>query len=139
MLLPSFAFPNDGRSGSSVSIAPRRASFRRHRIVNAERVEQIWRREGLKISQKQPKRGRLWLPPVAPRPPTSCPATQEEWLLRELHLEALRRAPRWRNLLLAEGDPDRRRRMAAALQYGQFAFIAGLQNTYAGSNPVTGV
>ena len=28
--------------------------------VNAKRVERIWRREGLKVSQKQPKRGRLW-------------------------------------------------------------------------------
>jgi hypothetical protein len=24
-------------------------------------VERIWRREGLKVAQKQPKRGRLWL------------------------------------------------------------------------------
>ncbi len=31
------------------------------RTVNAKRVERIWRREGLKVSQKQPKRGRLWL------------------------------------------------------------------------------
>jgi hypothetical protein len=29
--------------------------------VNAKRVERIWRREGLKVLQKQPKRGRLWL------------------------------------------------------------------------------
>ncbi len=29
--------------------------------VNAKRVERIWRREGLKIPQKQPERGRLWL------------------------------------------------------------------------------
>ena len=28
---------------------------------NIERVERIWRREGLKVPQKQPKRGRLWL------------------------------------------------------------------------------
>ncbi len=28
--------------------------------VNAKRVERIWRREGLKIPKKQPKRGRLW-------------------------------------------------------------------------------
>ena len=28
--------------------------------VNAKRVERIWRREGLKVPQKQPKRGRLW-------------------------------------------------------------------------------
>jgi len=30
-------------------------------IVNAKRVERIWRREGLKVPQKQPKKGRLWL------------------------------------------------------------------------------
>ena len=28
--------------------------------VNAKRVERIWRREGLKVPMKQPKRGRLW-------------------------------------------------------------------------------
>jgi putative transposase len=29
--------------------------------VNHKRVERIWRHEGLKVPQKQPKRGRLWL------------------------------------------------------------------------------
>ncbi len=29
--------------------------------VNHKRVERIWRREGLKVPQEQPKRGRLWL------------------------------------------------------------------------------
>jgi putative transposase len=29
--------------------------------VNKKRVERIWRQEGLKVPQKQPKRGRLWL------------------------------------------------------------------------------
>jgi putative transposase len=29
--------------------------------VNAKRVERIWRREGLKVPNRQPKRGRLWL------------------------------------------------------------------------------
>ena len=29
--------------------------------VDHKRVERIWRREGLKVPQKQPKRGRLWL------------------------------------------------------------------------------
>ena len=28
--------------------------------VNAKRAERIWRREGLKVPKKQPKRGRLW-------------------------------------------------------------------------------
>ena len=30
-------------------------------LVNHKRVERIWREEGLKVSKKQPKRGRLWL------------------------------------------------------------------------------
>lgn len=30
-------------------------------LVNDKRVERIWRREGLKVPTKQPKRGRLWL------------------------------------------------------------------------------
>ena len=29
--------------------------------VNKKRVERIWRREGLKVPGKQPKKGRLWL------------------------------------------------------------------------------
>jgi putative transposase len=30
-------------------------------MVNRKRVERLWRREGLKVPQKQPKKGRLWL------------------------------------------------------------------------------
>ena len=30
-------------------------------VVNDKRIERIWRREGLKVPAKQPKRGRLWL------------------------------------------------------------------------------
>ena len=30
-------------------------------LVNDKRVERIWKREGLKVPQKQPKPGRLWL------------------------------------------------------------------------------
>jgi len=30
-------------------------------IVNHKRIERLWRREGLKVPQKQPKRRRLWL------------------------------------------------------------------------------
>jgi putative transposase len=30
-------------------------------VVNHKRIELIWRQEGLKVPQKQPKRGRLWL------------------------------------------------------------------------------
>jgi len=30
-------------------------------LVSDTRVERVWQREGLKVPQKQPKRGRLWL------------------------------------------------------------------------------
>ena len=30
-------------------------------VVNVKRIERIWRLEGLKVPQKQPKRSRLWL------------------------------------------------------------------------------
>jgi len=30
-------------------------------LVNHKKVERIWKREGFKVPQKQPKRGRLWL------------------------------------------------------------------------------
>lgn len=30
-------------------------------VVNDKRVKRIWRREGLQVPSKQPKRGRLWL------------------------------------------------------------------------------
>ena len=42
--------------------------------VNVKRVERIWRREGLKVPQKQPKKGRLWLNDgscIRPRPERS--------------------------------------------------------------------
>ena len=29
--------------------------------VNHKRIERLWRQEGLKVPQKQPKRRRLWL------------------------------------------------------------------------------
>ncbi len=31
--------------------------------VNDKRVERLWRREGLKVPMKQPKKGRFWLNP----------------------------------------------------------------------------
>lgn len=42
---------------------PRIGAMLRHEgwHVNHKRVERIWRREGLKVPRKQPKRGRLWL------------------------------------------------------------------------------
>ena len=52
-----------------LAVQYRRYGYRRitamlHRsgwAVNHKRVERIWRREGLKVPQKQPKRARLWL------------------------------------------------------------------------------
>ena len=47
-----------GRYGYRRVTAPlNRSGFK----VSAGRVYRIWRREGLKVPQKQPKRGRLWL------------------------------------------------------------------------------
>ncbi len=47
-----------GRYGyRRVTAMLRRESWR----VNHKRVERIWRREGLKVPKRQPKRGRLWL------------------------------------------------------------------------------
>jgi hypothetical protein len=52
--------PNDRWSMDFV--ADTFGALRRLRILaNRTRVERIWRREGLKVPQKQPKRGRLWL------------------------------------------------------------------------------
>ena len=47
----------------------------RHRgwHVNHKRVERIWRREGLKVPAKQPRRGRLWLNDG------SCVRLRPEW------------------------------------------------------------
>jgi putative transposase len=47
-----------GRYGYRRITAMLRASGWR---VNAKRVQRIWRREGLKVPGRQPKRGRLWL------------------------------------------------------------------------------
>jgi transposase InsO family protein len=30
-------------------------------VINDKRVERLWRREGLKVPMKQPKRGQLWM------------------------------------------------------------------------------
>ncbi len=47
-----------GRYGyRRISVLLRDAGWR----VNDKRVERLWRREGLKVPGKQPKRGRLWL------------------------------------------------------------------------------
>jgi hypothetical protein len=47
-----------GRFGyRTIAVMLRRASCE----INDKRVERLWRREGLKVPMKQPKKGRLWL------------------------------------------------------------------------------
>ena len=47
-----------GRYGyRRITVLLRRAGWR----VNHKRVERLWRREGLKVPKRQPKRRRLWL------------------------------------------------------------------------------
>ena len=46
-----------GRTAPSITATPVQAGW----LINDKRVERIWRREGLKVPHKQPKRGRLWL------------------------------------------------------------------------------
>ena len=43
--------------------------------VSDGRIERLWRREGLKVPQKQPKKGRLWLNPSRDIA-AQCPAGQ---------------------------------------------------------------
>jgi len=57
--------------GAMVALATRYGRYGYRRItallhregwrVNHKRVERLWRREGLKVPKRQPKRGRLWL------------------------------------------------------------------------------
>jgi putative transposase len=64
-------FPGAALSRDIVRLAGRYGRYGYRRItallraegwhVNVKRVERIWRREGLKVPRKQPKRGRLWL------------------------------------------------------------------------------
>ena len=65
--------PDDeaGLTADIVALAARYGRYGHRRItallreagwaVNRKRVERIWRREGLKVPARQPKRGRLWL------------------------------------------------------------------------------
>ena len=38
-----------------------RGPYRNSTWISRSRVERIWKQEGLRVPQKQPKRGRLWL------------------------------------------------------------------------------
>ena len=69
--LPRATPDEEALTGEIVKLAGRFGRYGYRRIaallrqrgwhVNHKRVERIWRREGLKVPQKQPKRGRLWL------------------------------------------------------------------------------
>ena len=69
--------------------------------VNDKRVERLWRREGLKVPMKQPKKGRLWLNDG------SCVRLRPEyrnhvWSYDFVHSHACKHA------LPCETSPDRR-------------------------------
>ena len=71
---------------------------------------------------------RKWLEGLqARRLPTSSRARPGgERLLRELQLEAARRVPQWRTLLLEEGDPCAGRALACPLQHRSASLLARL-------------
>ena len=69
--------------------------------VNHKRVERIWRREGLKVPKRQPKRGRFWLTDG------SCIRLRPFWRTPRLGLR-LRRAPHARREATPHVDGDRR-------------------------------
>ncbi|SES47412.1 HTH-like domain-containing protein [Rhizobium sp. NFR03] len=58
-----YGYPRANSQLSSIGVRCRITAMLHHAgwIVNVKRVERIWRREGLKVPSRQPKRGRLWL------------------------------------------------------------------------------
>ena len=58
---PLPAWPAARATNNRISQVTRPATATATRAVTGRRVYRIWRREGLKIPMKQPKRGRLWL------------------------------------------------------------------------------
>jgi putative transposase len=69
--LPHIGTEEDKLTGRIIDLASQYGRYGYRRItallrgeswqVNHKKVERIWRKEGLKVPQKQPKRGRLWL------------------------------------------------------------------------------
>ena len=76
--------------------------------------------------------------PSAPRPPTSSPAALGERLLRELQLQAPRRAAQRRDLLQPRRGEGRHRKLAAALQHQAPALLPGLPAASPRGRPVAG-
>jgi hypothetical protein len=67
--------------------------------VNHKRVERIWRREGLKVPKRQPKRGRLWLNDG------SCIRLRPSWKNHAWAYDFRRDPdPRWKADQNADGD-----------------------------------
>ena len=69
--------------------------------VNDKRVEHLWRREGLKVPGKQPKRGRLWLNDgscVQRALPNAQTAAMLFWALMASGQIAMRRVDGWQTL-----------------------------------------
>ena len=58
-----YGYPLAGRRLRAIAVRRRIAALLRQAgwQVNDKRVERLWRREGLKVPAKQPKKGRLWL------------------------------------------------------------------------------
>lgn len=140
-------------------------------VVNVKRVERIWRQEGLKVPNRPPKRGRLWLNDgscIRLRPERPNHVWSYEFVEGRTHdgrrfrvlnvideftreylairiarklkstdvmdvlsdLFILRGAPghiRSDNGPLAGGGAGRHRRLAATLQHGAPALVAGIQ------------
>ena len=69
-------------------------------LVNDKRVERIWRREGLKVPRKQPKRGRLWLADGSCIRLRASPAPQSRLVLRFCRGPD----PRWTEISHAQCD-----------------------------------
>jgi putative transposase len=58
-----YGYPSADSQLSSIGVRRRIAALLANAgwVVNIKRVRRIWRREGLKVPSKQPKKGRLWL------------------------------------------------------------------------------
>jgi transposase InsO family protein len=69
--IPHFSSEEENLTVQIIRLATRYGRYGYRRItallkqqgwkVNHKRIERIWRREGLKVPKRQPKRGRLWL------------------------------------------------------------------------------
>jgi hypothetical protein len=82
--------------------------------VNAKRVQRIWRREGLKVPRRQPKRGRLWLADGVRTLFHRVRKSLGERVQGGVQRQAARRAAGPRDFPLAQGSRGSDRAMAIA-------------------------